>query len=249
MSYDPDLVLLGFYASNDVHDNYQPLEAALLGESVNPVTSRPFLISWDQGEWVISQPDYEGALELYNHQNRWRRWQKSRVLSLLGRALATYWEEQKKSDQAGNGAAPDDGIWAGAHFCEETPQFTEGWAVTEQILVGLDDVVRESGARLVVFTVPSREESDLEYAQQVANTFEDPGALCFEEAVANRRILGILESNHIPGIDLLPSFRSGVEEEGRVLFARDNHWNAEGDTRAACAVFEALSAQGFLPAR
>jgi hypothetical protein len=248
MSYDPDLVLLGFFASNDVQDNYRPLQDTLLGESTHTVTSRPFLSSWDQGEWVIMQPDYEGAMELYNRRERWSRWQKVRVLSLLGRAFATYWEEQEKSSRTGSSAALDDTLWAGVHYCEETPQYTEGWAVTEQILVELDGVVRESGAQLVVFTVPSREESDLEYAQQVINTLNAPGILCFEEGVANRRILSILERNHIPGIDLLPSFRSGVTEEGRVLFARDNHWNAEGYSLAAQAVFEMLSAEGFLPA-
>ncbi|MEJ2151288.1 MAG: SGNH/GDSL hydrolase family protein [Chloroflexota bacterium] len=171
-----------------------------------------------------------------------------RALSVLARVLATYWAEQEKADPTGDGAAPGDEFWADPDLCEEAPLFTEGWAVTKRILVELDDAVRESGAQLVVFTVPAREETDSEYSQQVVHTLEELNILCLEKGESNRQALGVLEGSGIPVVDLLPSFRVALNEEGRELYARDNHWNAEGYALAAEEVFEALSAQGFLPA-
>ena len=249
MSYSPDLVLLGFFNGNDVNDNYRPFQVASSGEAAFTVISRPFLESSAQGEWVIMQPDYDRALELYNQRQEWSLWHRSRALSVLARVLATYWAEQEKADPTGDGAAPGDEFWADPDLCEEAPLFTEGWAVTERILVELDDAVRESGAQLVVFTVPAREETDSEYSQQVVHTLEELNILCLEKGESNQQALGVLERSGIPVVDLLPSFRVALNEEGRELYARDNHWNAEGYALAAEEVFEALSAQGFLPAQ
>jgi hypothetical protein len=60
--------------------------------------------------------------------------------------------------------------------------------------------------------------------------------------------MDILKRNGIPGIDLLPPFRSALRDEEREIFSIDNHWNAEGHSLAASEVLDALLAQGFIPA-
>jgi hypothetical protein len=247
--YQPDLVLLGFFTGNDVHDNYRPLQVAVWGETANSVVSRPFLTAWERGQWEIEELDYDTALQIEAHQEVRAWWQKSLLVSMFFRAAANMAKEGHDLEPGAGDHSVETDLWIGQEFCEEVPLFTDGWAVTQRIILEWDGAARESGARLVVFTVPSREETDPEYARRVADTLENPDALCLEEGVADRRIVSILERSHIPNIDLLPSFRSALREEGRQLFARDNHWNAEGHSLAADEVFEALSEEGFLPAR
>jgi hypothetical protein len=247
VKYQPDLVLLGFFTGNDVQDNYRPLQIAMSDESGSSVANRPYLISDAGGQWEIEGPDYQKALEIETHRKEQAWWQKSLLISMLFRAITNRTLNRSELEPGEGSSSVDTGVWIGQSFCEEIPLFTEGWAVTERILVELDSAVQESGAQLVVFTVPSREEVDFGYGQRVANSLVDPDALCLEEAVANKRILGILENDNIPAIDLLPSFRSALREEDRRLFARDRHWNAEGHALAADEVFETLSAEGFLP--
>lgn len=61
--YKPDIVLLGFYLSNDLTNNSATLEKLNRNEKAR---RRPFLIYEDLPAWNISEVDYNSAMKRYN---------------------------------------------------------------------------------------------------------------------------------------------------------------------------------------
>ncbi len=238
LRYDPDLVLLAFYAENDPGNNSQVL-SSLIWSSVNPNSyGRPYLAPGADDEWVIIPPDYARAQAAAQRSENRAWWQRTALAAVIDRLLL-----QRQLD-----ATADLRITYGAFLCEESPDYAAAWALTARILHRLDSAVRAHGAGLVVFSVPSRAEVDPAFAVRIVEQAGPGPAFCFEDSPANARLLSILEEAGIPSIDLLPAFRAAARSGGQVLFyERDPHWNPGGHALAAEQVLAALIEQGRLP--
>jgi hypothetical protein len=232
--YQPDLVLLAFYAANDVHNNSRALESILWGPDDPNFFSRPYLEEQPGGEWEAIPPDYARALALAEQNSR-RWWTRS---ALYGTIDAVVGAHENDNDLA-----------ADLFLCEPTAGVEQAWRTTAHILLALKEAVHDSGAELAVFTVPSRQEVDADAMRAFVEKQTDPTAYCLEESALNARLLDVLDEEDIAAVDLLPAFREAEREEGIDLYYRlDRHWNADGHTLAAQEVFAELVQRGMLPA-
>jgi hypothetical protein len=255
--YAPQLVLLGLYPDNDVRSNSAELEAMLDLRGIKS-QSRPFLESGDPGSWSLTAVDYEGALRRYNEGHRrregfWHRLAARSALSYqvltgvqgLSRAFAGPRPASEPSNDRDERAGQELAM-SGVHYCREPPEYTRGWELTERILMRLKQDVEADGARLAVFTVPAIHEVERLAMQRAADRARF-GELCLEEAIAYRRLSGLLTRLGIEMIDLLPGFRRVAAEHEEPLFRRgDRHWNPHGHALAAELVSAALIERGLV---
>jgi hypothetical protein len=252
-SFRPDLVLLGFYLGNDIRNNSLPLES-ILHASASKVTSRPFMTSPDESSWAISPIDYEGALQNYSEARAersrlsWKLAHHSALiqasLPLLGRLRDAVWLTNSRAERVATErrrTRATDFAEFGIHYCDEDPEYTLAWLITQKILRRFQSDVANSGAELIVFSVPSLHEVEGQRIAKVSNR----DLICLEEAPGHERLRGLLADLEIEYIDLLPSFRERHSGK-RSLFRRsDRHWNKNGHQLAASMVYQALKEKGF----
>ncbi len=238
LRYRPDLVLLAFYADNDVHNNSAALSLALWGPEDPNYYSRPFLLPGPVEEWDIQPPDYARAVAEAQRRADRPWWQQT--------ALAAFLQTAARAAEEGGSGGPE--LWSGAFLCDPPPAYAEGWALTRRILARLNETAAGAGAHLVVFTVPSRAEVSPVYRDRVLARAADPAAFCFEESAGSAGLLSIAGAEGIPAVDLLPAFREALLQEGIDPFYRqDRHWNPDGHALAAQTVFAALRERSLLP--
>ncbi len=260
--YAPDVVALGFFTGNDVRNNSRDLERAMWKSGGHvKVRNRPFLEPGAAGEWKVREMDYADAAKRHSAwaarkaaESAATRWVDRLALK---RALARAWDSVSdwvdRADIDGEGAEGKGAAatstrgrpnlaWQGAELCEEHPQYTAAWDLTERILERLRREVAASGATLVVFSVPPWELVDPAQRAAVEQKLAHPERYCLEEAPAHRRLAGILERLGVPYVELLPAFRRASREEGIPLFrTSDLHWNPAGHALAAREVAKAIA--------
>jgi hypothetical protein len=251
--YAPDLVLLGFFTGNDLRDNSLTLQQASESGSYLKRTSRPFLDAAALPGWHVVVPDYASAQRRYRanrHSLIARLMRSSALLQAFGRAG----KEIEARLEAGQTASAREALAEhGQHYCNEPPEIGEAWQITRAVLQRLQTEVSASGARLVVFSVPSLTEADRVFASKLRAALPTGTSLCIDESPprAIGRLAGVLRELGIPFVDLLPAFRAaiGKNPEQELFVAADRHWNERGHELAARAVEWALQQRGSRAAR
>ena len=235
--YNPDLVLLAFFAVNDVQDNSREMKEK---------GARPFLDPDRPEEWEIIPMDYKRNVRRYenrssfmgraiNRINRLMITQQFKKLAKLFRLRSMDIDRTPSLEHSNRTPS------LGHSHCIETPEYTRAWITTTRILERLNGRVNKIGARLVVFTVPGNGEVVPETMSRRLALKTDPQLYCLEEAPANKRLHQILSERNITLIDLLPNFRKANREDGLQLYPiDDDHWNAKGYELAAKIIFSEL---------
>jgi hypothetical protein len=119
--------------------------------------------------------------------------------------------------------------------------------VTRRVLARLNREVRAVGARLLVMSVPAREEVDEDVMARIVRDAPESDRLCLEKAPANQRLGELLAELDIDYLDLLPAFRDARRQTGVELFRRsDSHWNPQGHALAARQLAAALERRNYL---
>ena len=255
--YAPDLVLLGFFGVNDLIDNSQELSLMLKPEGITTI-SRPYLDANETARWTIIPSDYETAQRLYTQQRavidagRKKLTERILVFRLLRKNLSMLQNQEflKAEDSAARlieRQRTELALW-GVDYCVEPAEYTRAWEITERILTRLKEDVESLGSRLVVFSVPAREEVGLEYIKDLKADLAYFDRLCMEEAPEYTRLGRLLAKLDIEYINLLPGFREASREHGLQLYRiADLHWNPDGHALAADLVVSELTSRGILP--
>ncbi len=200
--YQPDLVLLGFFASNDVLDNYW--DARLLNHPLARKCGRAYFELRDGKLAPVSDGLIGARPSAFPLLER----------SYLYQLVAPVREPER------------DGAWlrANAVFRSEYgPELQAAWGVTRELLLTLDREVRESGARFGVLLVPSRFEVDPEAKRQAK------GHMDYERP--HRLLREFLAERGLAHLDLAPSLREAAArpDAAPLYFRRDMHWTALGN--------------------
>jgi hypothetical protein len=90
-------------------------------------------------------------------------------------------------------------------------------SITRSTWRRLNEVIEESGAKLVVFNVPAWHEVDPEAMEGVQAEVAET-RLCLEDAPAQARLRGVLEELGISMIDLLPALRETRRSKNRSVY-------------------------------
>lgn len=144
--FEPDLVLLGFFAGNDIREN-------------SKVLSKP------TASWRIPSPFYQlvdGKLELSPPMPppTWKRWiydgvQNSRLLELVNEARRQWGVRKMRQDHEARIQQVELGISDAVYRPPDASDMAEAWTLTERLLTELDRKVRADGARFMVATIPT----------------------------------------------------------------------------------------------
>lgn len=144
--FEPDLVVLGFFAGNDIHENSRALSAK-------------------KADWRISSPFFEivdNELKLLPATSppAWKRWlyigiQHSRLLELVNEARRQWSVRHKRKVQEERVDQVEAGIHEGIYQEPDNDEMVEAWTLTSRILTELNDKVRGDGADFIVATIPT----------------------------------------------------------------------------------------------
>ena len=211
--YRPDLVLLGFFASNDVLDNYW--DARALNHPLARKCGRAYFELRDGRLARVS----DGPLGASATGSAFPLLQRSYLYQLLA----------PPPEQKGEGSR----MRANAVFRSEYgPELLEAWDVTRELLLALDRDVRRSGARFGVLLLPSRFEVDPEKARRP----EAEGTMDY--ARPHQLLAEFLDEQRLAHLDLGPGLReAAVRPDGPPLyFRRDMHWTPRGNDLAGSLV-------------
>lgn len=253
--YKPDIVLLGFYLGNDLRNNSFALES-IVNQGNLKINSRPFVDVASLPKWNTTVVDYQGALRRYHEaQNKpgiKGLVNKLKKESVLARLLINVLKKIKTSYVNSN--ENEDSYTEkrslavfGVNSCQEQPEYTEAWNITQTILKRLNGEVEKMGSKLVVFSVPALHEVDPWYIKQAINSASSQHRLCMEKVPGYQRLSIVLTELNIEYVDLLTSFRDVTKTDKVNLFRiSDRHWNKQGHALAAEKLYSALLERDLL---
>lgn len=233
-AYDPDIVMLVFFAGNDVRNNSHALE---------PYKVRPFF-RLEKGDLVLDNsfhqhPDYLKARSPKT-QRKIAMIDRSRILQLLNETRNN-WRRQTTDRPAGGCGGPGIDDTALAPPKEEV--WKAAWELTERLLVEVNREVRGRGARFVLVTATSsvqvHPDSAVRKACQEALQVDD---LFYAE----RRLKALGQKTGFPTVALAGPMQRYADKHGVFLHGFENtkpgegHWNAEGHRLAARLAADAI---------
>jgi len=233
--YSPDIVVLVFFAANDVRNNSRDLE---------PYKVRPFF-RLEQGDLVLDNgfrqhPDYLRARSPQT-QRKVALIDRSRILQVLSE-IRNNWRGRAKDNAAGDQRRPGIDDLAFAPPKDET--WEAAWQLAERLIVELDTEVRRRGGRFVLVTATSAVQVHPDSAVRKA---------CQERLEVNdlfyaeRRLKALGQETGILTVGLAGPMQRHAEKHGVFLHGFENtkpgegHWNADGHRLAAQITAEAIS--------
>ena len=252
-AYDPDVVLLAFYAGNDVRDNSR-------------------LLSRDAPEFAFTL-DPDGALRLDRSGIEAREkaraaagfagWIRDRsdLASLVSERLyllrtarrATRAPAPATSGQASAAAAaaipagePDLHDDFNVYAEDAGSAWRDAWVLTAAILDRLAHETAARGSRLAIVSIGTAEQVEEDLGRKVIDAF--PGR---DLDLPDRRLETVARALGVPCLLLAPGLRAAeAAGEGRLYgfgARRGGHWNERGHAAAARLIEDFLAARGLLP--
>lgn len=226
-AYSPDIVVLVFFAGNDVRNNSRELE---------PYKVRPFF-RLEQGDLVLDasfrqHPDYLKARSRRTQQ-KVALIDRSRILQVLNETRNN-WRRRATDDPTGNqGRAGIDDL---AFAPPEDPNWETAWELTERLVVALNSEVRSRGARFVLVTATNAAQVHPDSAIRKAyQEFLHVNDLFYAE----RRLKALGQETGFLTVGLAGPMQRYADKHGVFLHGFENtkpgegHWNAEGHRLAA----------------
>lgn len=219
LRYRPDVVVLLFFAGNDLSDNSAELDYP----PVRPI--KPYF-TVDAGGALqpprFALPDLAGRLPGPLRQG-------------LRRASLLF----SKLDPDELGRVPGDPDYVrtilSAYAAAPAPAVEDAWRVTEALLRAARDRAAGAGARFVLAYVPAPWEVDPPFWERMRWYFALP-ADGWDLAAPNRRLAAIAARHGLAYVDLRPDLAHAVAAGRRPYYALDGHWTAGGHDIAARAV-------------
>jgi hypothetical protein len=259
LAYEPDLVLLAFFAFNDVRNNERWLEGNLRARSVPTMRTfgRPYaVIEPDSGELRIEYPDFQ-EISSWVEQRRRTKVRYLADVSVVAR-LTENALERLGANQDRALPSHDPNIWLGAHILDFADQgdlsraeyarhWEDGWSISLRSIGAIRDLAEEHGARFAAFLVPHVIEVDDDEYAEIRKRFP---WIEFERSAPTARVLNYAHEHGISVLDLSPAFRNQyILGQGPYYYQReDNHWNPQGHALATGALIEFLDQHALLPA-
>lgn len=236
--YQPDLVLLAFFAGNDIRNNAKQLEPDLV---------RPFF-RLEKGDLVLDDsflkhPEFLKASSAWV-QVKVRLINASRLLQLLQQIWRRRRVETVQADRRGDALSEKSSMEAGLNDQFLVPQepptaddsparvaWREAWQLTDQLVLAIRKECQQHQASfaVVLITLPIQVHPDPQVRERFAREL---GVVDLNYPA--RRLSALGADHDFLVIDLAPSFCERAEREGQFTHGFANthwgtgHWNAVG---------------------
>ncbi|HEX5760550.1 MAG TPA: SGNH/GDSL hydrolase family protein [Thermoanaerobaculia bacterium] len=229
--YRPDLVLLGFYAGNDVRNNHRPLEQDPLRPYFTLAGDPPRLVlddSFRQNRGYRLRRSLPGRV-LYGLLDNSRALQlgKQAKAALDGRVGA--WKARRST--RGEAALQELGLDNAVYGPPPDAEWRQAWRVTEELIRAMHREARARGARfaVVTLTTPIQVHPDPAERRRYARRLGVPDLLAPE-----RRLAALARREGFPLLALAPDLQRHATRTRTYLHGFPNtapgqgHWNWEG---------------------
>jgi lysophospholipase L1-like esterase len=237
-AYDADLVILAFYAGNDVRDDSRPLSgdapafyftldargALQLDRSRMEALERS-RARGGAGAWLLEHSRLAGLvsdrLDLLRLGRRAARDARRAAVSGAGGGLAAAIPERDERN---------------VYLADPSVAWEEAWRVTDALIGRLAEEVAAHGARLALVSVGTPEQVEDDLGRTMLQAL--PAGADLERP--DRRLGAICDAREIPCLFLAPHLRAVEASAGTRLYGfgarRGGHWNAAGHRAAAQAI-------------
>ncbi len=242
LKYEPDLVVLAFQPGGDIRDNSFDMQRLFKRRWDVKALSRPYVVLRDGASLEISVPL---AANIDNYRAwRARQLHRWRSLSLWDRLLIRRYAAFRLREETWPQVNPnilygayiedfDPGLWSPQATREHYQGlWTQGWSITQRLILAISDLAAQSDARFAVMTIPARVQVDEHYLAKVEARyptleFDLDGIDVMAEQFARRQGIKLL--------NLTPTFRDYDARFDTSLFlgAENQHWNRDGHRVAA----------------
>jgi hypothetical protein len=130
------------------------------------------------------------------------------------------------------------------NICRIQPNPNVRWQRTIELLDEIRREINQMGAKYVMVIHPDQFQVDNELVHQIEEKYNlDLGDYDFN--IPQKFLRSYCVSKRVPYLDLLPIFRSNRSGRGLYLL-RDTHYNKDGNSLAANAIYNFLCGQGLI---
>jgi hypothetical protein len=239
--FEPDLVLVGFFVGNDLHDNYYKLQLA--GDDLDLAVKPYFGLGKDgavvQRDPPPAPPPATGLVPALRSCCRLWNVFETGVLNRFGdgQANVPLWA-----------AAPMEAHSRALYDIEPSGEFKEGWEIASQLFGRMKARTDAMGVPLAVFVIPdSPQLNESDWRDWVGSQRVTRGRSAL--TAPNDQLALIAERWGLPLLDLLPAL---TEASGgnprRFYFRTDQHWNRDAHALAGGEIERFLVERGLVPA-
>jgi lysophospholipase L1-like esterase len=239
LAYQPDLVLLAFFVGNDVGDNSIKLQL----DGNRDAALKPYFSQRADGSLELLTPSpppetaYERVANVLRLHSTVYNFLESGVLQKLGRddllfAWRTVDALQPPSYQGNQ-----------VYGTRLTPDWKDGWAITERLLRLVHDETSAHGIPFGMMIVPTRAQVSDQAWRGIAGG--DGGRRAgLDRMFPNAQLQQIAGRIGAPLLDLVPALRAADQAGlGPLYYERDQHWTAAGHAVAAKAIVQFVREQ------
>ncbi len=239
--FSPSLVVLAFYAANDVHDNSKELS-----QGTDWRMSKPLHVRASNGDLVLDT-SFRGST--------WRRFlyegiHRFRLMEVVNQARRAWTVRQLQRDAARTKDQAELGSYHKIYTPPGDAAWRDAWLVTEALLSRFNDEVKAGGARFAVMTVTMPEQvhpdpavrADLERRLGVADLL-----------YPDRSIVDIGQRHGFPVIPLAEPLQAIASRDRAYLHGFKNtvmgegHWNELGHRTAARVLSDQICGSVLAP--
>lgn len=225
--YQPDVVVLFFFAWNDVKNNSHRLE---IPERNLRLALKPYFELDRQGQLnLIPGPPpapVPPAIQLMRAHSWLYNIFEGTIFAQLGPQFV-----RQDIEVVGGAITPTRGLYT----VNQGEEWERAWRLTTALLARLRDRSAEHGAPLLIASVPGWE-VDLDWWHRMM-TRERSSTKGLDPDFPMQRLGAAAEEVGVPFLDLLPGMRQATEDgQGPLYYPKDGHWNAAGHAFAARAL-------------
>jgi hypothetical protein len=248
LQFDPDMIVLAFFASNDLVDNSRQLEAGLEDKGSARARRegsgnfRPYFALQD-GTLVLDD-SFRDDPGFQRETTWWMKAFRSAVFSLrTAQLLARAMDGSGKASprRSGQERAPaaaelvaERGLAPEVYSEPKTPAWDEAWRITEALLIEMAAEARRHGSSFSVMLVTSS-------SQVLPEAAERAHALGLDLLYPNRRLVDLGRRHGFPVLSLAEPFLAQAKADGSRFHGLGpnnrgvpwgGHWNALGHRAA-----------------
>ncbi len=211
-TFEPDIVLLSFFIGNDFYENTGAHNLTVIDGWFREIPKGDSSLAYTTVTWL------RGKLRLVEF-----------VIGKIKSSITLYDMVSRFGFARGELIGEVD-----LFKIEESPPVTKAYERTYEIIAQLGREVKNSGAKLIVAIIPTKNQVDQElFSDEMKRAGKDISD--YDLKAPNRRLTAMLDELGIAYTDLTPGFRERQRKSpaSKLYFAVDRHWNKEGHDLAA----------------